>query len=683
MAVGWARGLRLRAALVGYLARRLAPPIAAVVAYIALATLVVRWDEARGGVALPSLSASAYGVFTQLFFECTEGYPPTTVARVVFWLTPVVGGFLVAEGLFKVGASLFDIATRREVWLSIVTSQLRGHVVVCGLGHVGYRVVEELRSLGVDGVGIEQEEKGGFVDLVRAMDVPVFIGDARRDDLLEKAGVARAQAVVCATADDLANLEVALDSMLPEVRSAWHGTLADALVARFGAQAEAHPESLARHYAEAGRPLEAATWAERASRQAFARSAPVEAVRLLRFASGELSGVPASDRRGDLEIGVQRGLVSALVATRGMASPDTEAALSRMHALHVARGEAAHAFLVARMIGTQAASRAEYGRALADADRALADPICATSPRLVALARAQRGMALFAGARFVEARADLDRSIALFDWLPPAGPVAVDPRLFAGGFAARVLWHLGMPDRAVARADDGLRIARAMGFAHAEILAQSALAFVHYERRDPCATERALEGLEARAGARALPSLVGLVAVGRAWVEAQRGEDRTASTSEAIARYCDNGIRFELSQLHAIAADACLAVGQVDRGLSFVADGLAFAAQSGELHAEPELYRLRAALVDQARGVGSEEARDALEIAASLAAVSGARSLALRIACDLARWHLAQGDGAAARDALAPELALIVEGEGTIDVLDARSLAGLLAADVA
>ncbi len=212
MAVGWARGLRLRAALVGYLARRLAPPIAAVVAYIALATLVVRWDEARGGVALPSLSASAYGVFTQLFFECTEGYPPTTVARVVFWLTPVVGGFLVAEGLFKVGASLFDIATRREVWLSIVTSQLRGHVVVCGLGHVGYRVVEELRSLGVDVVGIEQEEKGGFVDLVRAMDVPVFIGDARRDDLLEKAGVARAQAVVCATADDLANLEVALDS---------------------------------------------------------------------------------------------------------------------------------------------------------------------------------------------------------------------------------------------------------------------------------------------------------------------------------------------------------------------------------------------------------------------------------------------------------------------------------------
>ena len=33
----------------------------------------------------------------------------------------------------------------------------------------------------------------------------------------------------------------------------------------------------------------------------------------------------------------------------------------------------------------------------------------------------------------------------------------------------------------------------------------------------------------------------------------------------------------------------------------------------------------------------------------------------------------------AARDVLAPELAAVVEGEGTIDVVDARALAALLA----
>src|SRR4029079_5849520 len=45
-------------------------------------------------------------------------------------------------------------------------------------------------------------------------------GDARRDELLVEAGVERARAVVCATNDDLANLEVALDSkrMNPNIR---------------------------------------------------------------------------------------------------------------------------------------------------------------------------------------------------------------------------------------------------------------------------------------------------------------------------------------------------------------------------------------------------------------------------------------------------------------------------------
>jgi Trk K+ transport system NAD-binding subunit len=214
-----ARSLGLRAALVLFFARRLAPPALAVVVYVALATVVIRWDEGRAGLAQPPPSATAYGVFAQLFFQFTS-YPQTTIARAIFWVTPLIGVLLVVEGLSKVGASLFDPAQRRAVWEHIVTSQLRGHVVVCGLGHVGYRVVEELRAQGLDVVGIERDDGGSFVDLVRAMDVLVIVGDARRDDLLVKAGIERARAVVCATADDLANLEVALDSkrMNPAVR---------------------------------------------------------------------------------------------------------------------------------------------------------------------------------------------------------------------------------------------------------------------------------------------------------------------------------------------------------------------------------------------------------------------------------------------------------------------------------
>src|SRR5690606_31919962 len=124
------------------------------------------------------------------------------------------------EGLYKVGGTLFDREARRDVWVRIMSERMRGHDVVCGLGHVGFRVVEELRDGGVEIVAIERKGDSTFVETVRGMGIPVHVGDARRDELLEVAGVARAKAVVCATDDDLANLEVALDAkrMNPEVR---------------------------------------------------------------------------------------------------------------------------------------------------------------------------------------------------------------------------------------------------------------------------------------------------------------------------------------------------------------------------------------------------------------------------------------------------------------------------------
>jgi Trk K+ transport system NAD-binding subunit len=206
------RAARLRLAVASYVARKLGPPLAGIAAYTIVAAWLVRWDLARAGQPAQDFEATAYALFTQIFFEPTAALPATHLARAIFWLTPAVGVFLAAEGIMKAGASLLDIARRREVWMRIVTAQMRGHVVVCGLGHVGYRVVEELRRLGEDVVAIERRPDAPFLEVVRAEGVPVLVGDARRDDLLEATGIARAKAIVCATNDDLANLELALDA---------------------------------------------------------------------------------------------------------------------------------------------------------------------------------------------------------------------------------------------------------------------------------------------------------------------------------------------------------------------------------------------------------------------------------------------------------------------------------------
>ena len=214
------RALRLRLAVLLYVGRRLGPPVAVLAIYAVAATLAVRWDLRRTGVDLPDFAVTLYGLFMQIFFEPYAQFPEPPLARALFWITPVVGVVLIAEGLLKVGESLFDPGKRTEVWTTIVSEQMRGHIVVCGLGHVGYRVLEELRRLGEDIVGIEASEKESFVEVVRAFGIAVHIGDARRDDLIQAAGIAHAKAIVCATGDDLANLEIALDAkrMNPAVR---------------------------------------------------------------------------------------------------------------------------------------------------------------------------------------------------------------------------------------------------------------------------------------------------------------------------------------------------------------------------------------------------------------------------------------------------------------------------------
>jgi voltage-gated potassium channel len=203
-----------------HFARRLAPWMAATAAYIVVATLVVRWDMNRTGERAVDFGEDLYGIYMQLFFEPTEALPRAPIARIVFWITPLLGVILLARGVVRVGASVFDVAERRRLWVKIMSDGMKQHVIVCGLGHVGVRVVESLRGLGTNVVAIERSAEKSFAADVERLGVPVLYGDARRDDLLIQAGIQRARAVVCATDDDLTNLELAIDARRenPEIR---------------------------------------------------------------------------------------------------------------------------------------------------------------------------------------------------------------------------------------------------------------------------------------------------------------------------------------------------------------------------------------------------------------------------------------------------------------------------------
>ena len=123
-----------------HFARRMGPWITVVIAYAFAATFLMRWDMQRAGENAPDFGESLYAIFTQLFFQPAEPLPHARLARALFCLSPFVGAVLIAEGLLKIGAELFSADARQRLWVRVVSERLADHVVVCGLGHVGYRV---------------------------------------------------------------------------------------------------------------------------------------------------------------------------------------------------------------------------------------------------------------------------------------------------------------------------------------------------------------------------------------------------------------------------------------------------------------------------------------------------------------------------------------------------------------
>jgi voltage-gated potassium channel len=125
---------------------------------------------------------------------------------------PVLGLAVIADGLVRFGYLFFAKQRNDKEWIAVQAQSMKAHVVVCGAGRVGYRVVVQLHRLGVDVVVVELNEHAPFVSALRDLGVPLLIADARSAQAQEAVRLRGARALVCATDDDLANLNIALDA---------------------------------------------------------------------------------------------------------------------------------------------------------------------------------------------------------------------------------------------------------------------------------------------------------------------------------------------------------------------------------------------------------------------------------------------------------------------------------------
>jgi Trk K+ transport system NAD-binding subunit len=192
--------------------------VAVFAAIVALATVDLRHlyvNPETGKRGMDAVEAF-YSVLMLLVFQPIQPLPASWLTRLAFFLVPLAGILVFGQGLVRLGASLVN----REEWSRAMASTTRDHVVVCGLGRVSLKVVRWLLDLGEEVVVVERERDNPLLDEVRSWGAAVVIGDARRGEVLESAGLPAAESIVPCTSDDLTNLSIALEArrLVPGVK---------------------------------------------------------------------------------------------------------------------------------------------------------------------------------------------------------------------------------------------------------------------------------------------------------------------------------------------------------------------------------------------------------------------------------------------------------------------------------
>ena len=88
--------------------------------------------------------------------------------------------------------------------------RLKGHIILCGLGRLGYQVTLELLKRGHEVLVIEQYADNRFIESARSNGAHVFVADASLSSNLRLANVGEAKSMLSVIQNDLKNLEVGL-----------------------------------------------------------------------------------------------------------------------------------------------------------------------------------------------------------------------------------------------------------------------------------------------------------------------------------------------------------------------------------------------------------------------------------------------------------------------------------------
>ena len=451
--------------------------------------------------------------------------------------------------------------------------------------------------------------------------------------------------------------DAAYESLLKSSRVAHHRRIAEVLEAQFAAIVADAPEVVAHHYAAGRVPERAAQHWLDAGRRSLRRNAHVEAAAHLRGALGALGELPDGPEQALAELDVQITLGTALVAAKGYASADVEAAWMRAQALCATVGDVPQQFPALFGLWMYECVRANHRAALTLAANVLRRAEAVQSDDLLIEAHLATGITNFFLADFGEAQAHFEKVGVMYDPQRHGGhrfQFGQDPDSVALNYLSWIYWLRGEGHRAF---DTSLRaVAFARSLEHPFTLS-FALAFSGWHRqyaRDLAAADTFSGEAIKLCTDENIPVFLAQGHVLAAWSQCERGDAAGPDAMQAaLDEFRVTGSRCFLPYWDAHHAAALSARGDRAQAIARLEQAFAAMEATDERWAEPELHRIRGLLLER-----SGESAAAVEASHRRALASaqhlGTKAWALRAATSLAAWLRAQSRTAEARDALAP-----------------------------
>jgi Trk K+ transport system NAD-binding subunit len=187
---------------------------------VALGTVLYRVTPQDELGRTPYWDEAFFASWMTLFAQPLWTPPATWYLTALCIVYPLIGIILVGEGVIRLSLLIISRESGEKEWMKVRASTHRNHTILCGVGHLGYRILGELLQENTEVVVLEKDPQARFLPEAKALGVPILISDMKDDQALIDAGIREARCLILATNDDMANLEAAMDAkrMNPQVR---------------------------------------------------------------------------------------------------------------------------------------------------------------------------------------------------------------------------------------------------------------------------------------------------------------------------------------------------------------------------------------------------------------------------------------------------------------------------------